>query len=369
MYKYAVVILQYIALLIIGVVITTRVDSQAPDRVYALDFNQDGSKYAVGRADRTIDVVDASTQAVLVTAQIPDLRIEPSQLTFDINRIVFSPDGTKLAVAVGGSASGGWMFVVDAANGQILKQIRARSYASVIDWSPNGTQLIGLGSVNHRTNPLITLFLWDATTGQVIHEYGGLELGTYALDGHPTQSKVAYADHSNIVIWDTDNWNKISQLSGHTDILTAVNWSPDGNTLAGASSNGEMRLWDSNTGQLLFSFEGHTDYVTQLAWNSNSSQVASSSRDGTIRIWDATNGQAIKTIQATGLVFDLEWKPNSTELLYVDVDGQIEFASASKVKFTPTLPDFAGQDISEGIGTTISFVSVFYFLQTLFLTG
>ena len=42
----------------------------------------------------------------------------------------------------------------------------------------------------------------------------------------------------------------VIELSGHSGLVVALAYSPDGRTLASASADGTARLWDLNTGKL-----------------------------------------------------------------------------------------------------------------------
>lgn len=47
----------------------------------------------------------------------------------------------------------------------------------------------------------------------------------------------------------------------------------------------QVKLWDVSQGELIRSFEGHTEGVSDIAWSTNGEFIASASDDKTIRIW------------------------------------------------------------------------------------
>ncbi len=80
------------------------------------------------------------------------------------------------------------------------------------------------------------------------------------------------------------------ELSGHTNAVSSVAFSPDGKTLASGSRDSTIRLWDIASGnQKGQPLTGHTDSVYSVAWSPDGKTLASGSWDKTIRLWDVGN--------------------------------------------------------------------------------
>ena len=153
-----------------------------------------------------------------------------------------------------------------------------------------------------------------------------------------------------ISIWDVrnrDDVRHVQTLRGHTTIVYSMAWSPDGQTLASASSGGTLRLWDPNNGINVAMLRGHTDLIDSLVWSPDGRLLASRSNDGTVRIWDMDTQHTLHII---------EQMAGSHDSIAFHPDGQT-LAIGSKREISLWNPH-TGQRITTLIGHTDWITSV-----------
>ncbi|KAL4930003.1 WD40 repeat-like protein [Aspergillus undulatus] len=93
-----------------------------------------------------------------------------------------------------------------------------------------------------------------------------------------------------------DSWSAVIQtLQGHSDGISSVVFSPDGQFLASGAEGGAVKLWNPTTGEMQQTLTGHEGPVSSVAF---SAQFLASISRGTIRIWDVSTGDLKHTLKS-----------------------------------------------------------------------
>ncbi|MBD2520656.1 trypsin-like peptidase domain-containing protein [Nostoc sp. FACHB-973] len=99
-----------------------------------------------------------------------------------------------------------------------------------------------------------------------------------------------------IKIWNLATRQEIRTLNGHSNRVNSVAISPDGRTLVSASNDKTIKIWNLVTRQEVRTINAHSAWVNSVAFSSDGSTLASGSDDRTIKIWNVATGQEIRTL-------------------------------------------------------------------------
>ncbi len=171
----------------------------------------------------------------------------------------------------------------------IARNERDRAEASV-----RAAQNASLALTIVRTNPTLAL-----------------RIAEYNLKKHPGNSAATAAFRE--IINDTDN-AYYKEIQGHTDAVSSVSFSPDGQSILTGSWDGTAKLWDL-IGNELQNFQGHTGVVSAVSFPPDGKSILTGSGDDTAKLWDLI-GNELQVFQGhTDLVSAVSFSPDGQSIL------------------------------------------------------
>ncbi|MFY7802769.1 MAG: protein kinase domain-containing protein [Limnoraphis robusta] len=105
------------------------------------------------------------------------------------------------------------------------------------------------------------------------------------------------SDDKTIKLWDISTRREIVTLRGHSSVSLSVAFSPDGKILASGSNDNLIKLWDVSTRMQIVTLIGNPYCVNSVAFNQDSDILASGSDDKTIRLWNVKTQTEITTLK------------------------------------------------------------------------
>lgn len=104
---------------------------------------------------------------------------------------------------------------------------------------------------------------------------------------------VVGGDDGRVTVWDVTPRKLVYALAGHTDGVTGVAVTPDGQRLLSASRDGTGRIWVNPKSYVRL--KGHQGALTSVCHLSD--RVVTGSLDATAMVWNMANGTALQNLE------------------------------------------------------------------------
>ncbi len=224
-----------------------------------------------------------------------------------VHAVAISPDGRLIASGSNDNTIKLWQL----GTGKLLRQLGRwfsghSSMVHSVAFSPD-MQILASGSWDD------TIKLWSLSTGGKIHTLIGHSnwVNSVAFSPIPPnpsdqrEGRGVSAGLSCILasgsvdrtlkLWLLSTGKEICTLTGHSDSVLSVAFSPDGEILASGSADYSIKLWQVSTGREIRTLTGHSFFVNSVAFSRGGQILATGSSDKTIKLWQVSTGREIRT--------------------------------------------------------------------------
>ncbi|KAG8943549.1 hypothetical protein FRC00_011075, partial [Tulasnella sp. 408] len=137
----------------------------------------------------------------------------------------------------------------------------------------------------------------DENTIQHFEAHNG---SVFCISAHPTQPLAASGGEDDLgYIWDVMHGEEVVKLTGHTDSISSIEWSFDGEMVATGGMDGRVRIWkrvgkqDWKTWTFLTELQG-PDEITWLKWHPKGNVLLAGSNDATVWLWQLPSGNTMQ---------------------------------------------------------------------------
>jgi WD40 repeat protein len=210
----------------------------------------------------------------------------------------FAPDGRHLATV--SEVEGLRTPMIRDTVGRLERRLTGRDAGAIraVIYSPTGKRVAGIGPAGQGA----VVAVWDVDSGRQLSTLR-LRAGiSDAAAAFSPEGFLLYTGGEGATAWDAAAGKVVRTYGAATDLVTAVEVSPDGRTLAAAVGGGAggagraVELFEASTGKLLHSLHGHAKPVGAMRFSPDGRRLLTRGEDGVVIMWDTVTGERLRTL-------------------------------------------------------------------------
>jgi len=270
----------------------------------------------------------------------------------NLNALAISPDGTKFVAGSmdGSSATSFTVRVYRISDGARLLSWPVSAQAGALAWSPDGSRI---AVCIHDSNDIQ---IRSALDGSVLKTLTGHTNAIESLSFSPDNTRLASgSDDSTVRLWNTADGSLLHTFTGHTGTVWNVTFSPDNHTLASGGADGNILLWDTTNNQLLHTLaNGGTPSSDGVSFSPDGSVLATIGTTSEVQTWNVATGVMLHTATlgpVSTYVAAVTYTPDGTQLLAVGQYPEFTYYNSADLSVARSLPSEYGRELG-GVGVT-----------------
>jgi WD40 repeat protein len=244
-----------------------------------------------------------------------------------INSIAWHPDSNRIATGTYDAMA----YIWDANTGHKTAALQHRGDVERVSWKPNGSELATSSWKN-------TTRIWNGKNGAEVFciEHDNTEATgkwSAAAWSHSGKELATVFNEDVIIIWDTEEWDKIQHLEDEHRISFLM-WSPEDNWLLSGvhytpdtihpkwhNTECYLSIWKPDIGDHI-ALWNHSGRMVTAKWHPDGRLVAVGLHDGTIYILDSA-GNELSSINHNGKILSIDWNHDGSKLATGSDDGTV----------------------------------------------
>jgi WD40 repeat protein len=261
--------------------------SRAHDNLWKVAWNHDGSRAALVRFDKSVDICEGRSLLMLST-------VGRGKKVVDF---AFSPRDGVVALGLNSKTAE----VFDTKTGQTIALNTGNDQPS-LDFSPDGSLLATGGYGTHART-------WNVATGQPIQSFDTRVPGGLTVVFSPDGKSLAVGNRNSTTwVFDVATGSTLFRLAKESSHQLAFD--PRGDRLAVSYVDASVAIWDARTGRLLHMAKDSSEEVFVLDWSPDGKLLITAGLHGPITIWDAATMTVLHTLPTADAVFGVKFRPD-----------------------------------------------------------
>jgi WD40 repeat protein/serine/threonine protein kinase len=173
--------------------------------------------------------------------------------------------------------------------------------------------------------------VWHTGRGGIIGHVSGPKppIRAAVLSKNGQRLAISTERENDVKVYDVVHGTERS-LVGHSDFVSGIDFSPDGNLIATGGVDAQIKLWDAATAENIATLTGHMEEVTDLAFSPDGRTLASVGIKESVRLWHIASRRELLSIKMPLAGFCIGFSPDGEHLVVTSQDERLQILDAPR---------------------------------------